>query len=274
MLGRKDLSLTPPEAAARVQLVRFPLGTRYIVAWTLRTSMQTTDVTETLDLARAKTDIDHIPVAHRPRLLSDNGPCYVSGDLASYLETHGLGHTRGAPYHPMTQGKIERYHRSMKNVVKLEKYFSPWELVRAIARFVDDYNHRRLTFAPDGTRAPENSNSGSPNCRSLSTVSTGIEYTLDKPSVKTISLPSRRQRGSRPEMADICCRNPGPGSGCTKMPSGVRYTIHRPSGENVWPALDSVTKCLGTRSSTGPSSGCTRMPSLIRSTCVPSADRS
>ena len=47
-------------------------------------------------------------------------------------------------YHPMTQGKIERYHRSMKNVVKLEKYYSPWELERAVARFVDDYNHRRV----------------------------------------------------------------------------------------------------------------------------------
>ena len=46
-------------------------------------------------------------------------------------------------YHPMTQGKIERYHRSMKNVVKLEKYCSPWELQRALARFVEDYNHRR-----------------------------------------------------------------------------------------------------------------------------------
>ena len=49
----------------------------------------------------------------------------------------------------MTQGKIERYHRSMKNVVKLETYYSPWELERAIARFVDDYNHRRLHEALD-----------------------------------------------------------------------------------------------------------------------------
>ena len=44
----------------------------------------------------------------------------------------------------MTQGKIERYHRSMKNVVKLENYYSPWELERAVVRFVDHYNHRRL----------------------------------------------------------------------------------------------------------------------------------
>ena len=122
---------------------------RYIIAWALRTSMQTVDVTETLDLARAKTGVDRIRVVHRPRLLSDNGPCYVSAELATYLETHGLGHTRSAPYHPMTQGKIERYHRSMKNVVKLEKYHNPWELERAIARFVDDYNHRRLHEALD-----------------------------------------------------------------------------------------------------------------------------
>jgi transposase InsO family protein len=54
---------------------------------------------------------------------------------------HGLTHTRGAPYHPMTQGKIERYHRSMKNVVKLDMYYSPWELERAIGRFVEHYHH-------------------------------------------------------------------------------------------------------------------------------------
>ena len=122
---------------------------RYIVAWLLRTSMQASDVTETLDLARAKTGIDQVRVVHRPRLLSDNGPCYVSGELAAYLQTHQLTHTRGAPYHPMTQGKIERYHRSMKNVVTLEKYDSPWALERAIARFVDHYNHCRLHEALD-----------------------------------------------------------------------------------------------------------------------------
>ena len=116
---------------------------RYILAWTLRTSMQASDVTETLDLARAQAGVDRVRVVHRPRLLNDNGPCYISQELADYLDTHGLAHTRGAPYHPMTQGKIERYHRSMKNVVKLEKYFSPWELQRALARFVEDYNHRR-----------------------------------------------------------------------------------------------------------------------------------
>jgi putative transposase len=116
---------------------------RYILAWTLRTSMGATDVMETLDVARAAAGVERVPVVHRPRLLSDNGPCYVSGELARYLDTHGLLHTRSAPYHPMTQGKIERYHRSLKNVVKLDRYYVPWELERAIARFVEAYNHRR-----------------------------------------------------------------------------------------------------------------------------------
>ena len=87
---------------------------------------------------------DRVRVEHKPRLLSDNGPCYVAKDLAVYLKQHGLGHTRGRPYHPMTQGKIERYHRSMKNVVRLENHYSPWELERALARFVEYYNHERL----------------------------------------------------------------------------------------------------------------------------------
>jgi len=117
---------------------------RYILAWTLTTTMAATDVATTLDLARAKAGVDRVAVHHRPRLLSDNGPCYVSGELATYLAAHGLTHTRGKPYHPMTQGKIERYHRSMKNVVKLEHYYSPWELERAIGRFVEHYNDRRL----------------------------------------------------------------------------------------------------------------------------------
>jgi transposase InsO family protein len=114
------------------------------LAWTLTMTMQATDVMTTLDLARAKAGVDHVRVVHRPRLLSDNGPCYVSQALGTYLTRHGLAHTRGAPYQPMTQGKIERYHRSMKNVVKLDVYYSRWELERAIGRFVEHYNHRRL----------------------------------------------------------------------------------------------------------------------------------
>ena len=85
---------------------------RYILAWTLRTSMQASDVTETLDLARAQAGVDRVRVVHRPRRLSDMAHADISQELADYLDTHGLAHTRGAPYQgPMTQGKIERYHR-------------------------------------------------------------------------------------------------------------------------------------------------------------------
>ena len=111
--------------------------------------MSATDVQETLDMAIAKTGVDKIKVRHRPRLLTDNGPCYLSGDLKEYLKNHNIGHTRGAPYHPMTQGKIERYHRTMKNVVKLEHYYLPWELEKSIAQFVDHYNNQIVTTCFD-----------------------------------------------------------------------------------------------------------------------------
>jgi len=117
---------------------------RKILAWKLGPTMRVEDVTETLDLARAATGVDRVRVAHKPRLLSDNGPCYLAKDLKQYLKKYAMNHTRERPYHPMTQGKIERYHRSMKNVVRLENHYSPWELERAVARFVDYYNHERL----------------------------------------------------------------------------------------------------------------------------------
>jgi len=116
---------------------------RYIIAWKLFTTMATTDVTELLDQAVEKTGVEHIAVRHRPRLLSDNGPAYVSHELAAYLQDRGMKQSHGAPYHPMTQGKIERYHRSMKNEINLQKYYMPWELEREIERFVNYYNNER-----------------------------------------------------------------------------------------------------------------------------------
>lgn len=78
-----------------------------------------------------------------PRLLSDNGSCYISNNLTLYLDSVGMDHVRGAPFHPQTQGKIERYHRSMKNVIKLEHYYSPEELKYQLEEFVDYYNNNR-----------------------------------------------------------------------------------------------------------------------------------
>jgi putative transposase len=116
---------------------------RYIIAWKLYTTMNAEDVKDLLEEAVRKTGVGHVAVRYRPRLLSDNGSCYLSKDLAEYLANKGMDHTRGKPYHPMTQGKIERYHRSMKNVVNLQKYYFPWELEQEIARFVEYYNNER-----------------------------------------------------------------------------------------------------------------------------------
>jgi transposase InsO family protein len=116
---------------------------RYIIAWKLSPTMGATDVTETLDQALAITGVDQMRVQHRPRLLSDNGSAYLSGELRDYLGERRMAHTRGAPYHPQTQGKIERYHRTMKNVVKLQHYYFPWELEAALRDFVAYYNNER-----------------------------------------------------------------------------------------------------------------------------------
>ena len=116
---------------------------RFILAWKLTKTMSSDDVMDTLDIARENTGIDKVHVQHRPRLLSDNGPCYLSRDLKEYLEKRNMIHIRGARYHPQTQGKIERYHRSLKNVVNLQHYYLPGELEQEIGNFVDHYNNNR-----------------------------------------------------------------------------------------------------------------------------------
>ena len=116
---------------------------RYIVAWKLCTTMAASDVTDTLNLALRASGLEQVAVVHRPRLLSDNGPCYVSGELAQWLERERMRHTRGAPFHPMTQGKIERWHQTLKNRILLENYYLPGDLEAEIATFVDHYNTRR-----------------------------------------------------------------------------------------------------------------------------------
>src|SRR4051794_5724668 len=116
---------------------------RFIVAWKLCATMQAEDVTATLDLALAAAGLDHVTVVHRPRLLSDNGASYISVDLAAWLDGKGMQHVRGAPYHPQTQGKIERWHQTLKNRILLENYYLPGDLERQVATFVEHYNHGR-----------------------------------------------------------------------------------------------------------------------------------
>ena len=96
---------------------------RYIIAWKLCTTMRADDVTDTLKLALEASGCDSAEVVHKPRLLSDNGSSYIAGDLAAWLKEQGMDPVRGAPNHPQTQGKIERWHQTLKNRILMENYF-------------------------------------------------------------------------------------------------------------------------------------------------------
>jgi len=116
---------------------------RYIVAFKLCTTMKASDATDTLELALQASGCDQANVVHKPRLLSDNGASYISEDLAEWLGDRDMEHVRGAPYHPQTQGKIERWHQTLKNRILLDNYFFPADLKVQIEAFVDHYNHQR-----------------------------------------------------------------------------------------------------------------------------------
>jgi putative transposase len=116
---------------------------RYVIAWKLCTSMAASDVTDTLEMALTASGCDQARVRHRTRLLSDNGPSYIAGELAEWLADHAIDHVRGAPCHPQTQGKIERWHQTLKNRILLENYYLPGALEAQLEAFVAHYNHRR-----------------------------------------------------------------------------------------------------------------------------------
>ena len=116
---------------------------RYIIAWKLCTTMKAGDVTDTLEMALQASGCDQANVIHKPRLLSDNGSSYIAGELAEWMENQDMDHVRGAPYHPQTQGKIERWHQTLKNRILLENYYLPGDLEAQIEAFVTHYNHNR-----------------------------------------------------------------------------------------------------------------------------------
>src|SRR5689334_1479734 len=105
--------------------------------------MAASDVTDTLELALTASGCTQARVRHRPRLLSDNGPSYIAGDLADWLASQTMQHIRGAPCHPQTQGKIERWHQTLKNRILLENYYLPGQLEAQIHAFVEHYNQDR-----------------------------------------------------------------------------------------------------------------------------------
>jgi len=113
---------------------------RFILAWDLCSQMTSKDVMPSVDKALQFTCIKKV---NAPKLLSDNGSCYISDEIKGFLRGKGIRPINGKPMHPQTQGKIERYHRTMKNVVKLDNYYSPEDLGKAIAEFVYYYNYER-----------------------------------------------------------------------------------------------------------------------------------
>jgi len=123
---------------------------RYIIAWKLCTGMTADDVTATLDLALKASGLDQATVVHRPRLLSDNGSSYVSADLAKWLDRQDMDHVRGAPYHPMTQGKIERWHQTVRRQNIWDK--GRRHLGEALARLVEDVRRPADDAASVGLR--------------------------------------------------------------------------------------------------------------------------
>jgi transposase InsO family protein len=115
---------------------------RYIVHWELRESMTEADVEIVLQRAREK-----FPLA-APRIISDNGPQFVAKDFKEFIRLGGMTHVRTSPYYPQSNGKLERWHGTLKrDCIRPNVPLSIDEARSLVARFVDDYNHRRLHSA-------------------------------------------------------------------------------------------------------------------------------
>jgi len=116
---------------------------RFILSWKLQKDMSANSLIEVIQEAVDSTGMTEVPVEDRIRLLSDNGVGYVSRAFRDYLNLVGIGHILAAPYHPQTNGKVERYQQSLKREVNQLPYELPGHLETAIAAFVDYYNYRR-----------------------------------------------------------------------------------------------------------------------------------
>ena len=116
---------------------------RSILAWKLQVDMTADSLIQVVQVAVDITGMTEVPLEDRTRLLSDNGSGYVSRAFRDYLSLVGIRHIRAAPYHPQTNGKLERYHQSIKQEVNQVPYEAPSDLEEAITGFVDYYNNRR-----------------------------------------------------------------------------------------------------------------------------------
>ena len=116
---------------------------RFILAHKLQRDMTSYSFIEVVQEAMDRTDMDQVALTDRTRLLSDNGPGYVSRAFRDYLTLVGIRHILATPFHPQTNGKLERYHQSIKRDVNQVPYELPADLEAAIAAFVGYYNYRR-----------------------------------------------------------------------------------------------------------------------------------
>jgi transposase InsO family protein len=116
---------------------------RFILSWDLKTDMTGGSIEDVVQRAVDLTGMTDVPVEDRTVLLSDNGAGYISQQLNEYLKLVGIRHIIASPYHPQTNGKIERYHRTIKGEINRVPYDMPGELKAAIRAFVEYYNYRR-----------------------------------------------------------------------------------------------------------------------------------
>ena len=116
---------------------------RFILAHRLQRDMTSDSFIEVVQEAVDRTGMDQVPITDRTRLLSDNGPGYVSRAFRDYLGMVGIRHILAAPFHPQANGKLERYHQTLKRDVNQLPYELPSDLEAAIVAFVRYYNYRR-----------------------------------------------------------------------------------------------------------------------------------
>jgi RNA-directed DNA polymerase len=116
---------------------------RMILAWDLKVDMTSASISEVVERAVEFTGMKNVPVEDRTRLVSDNGSSYLSRAFEDYLRMLEIRHIRCSPHHPQTNGKIERFHETLKARLNLLVYTSPEELRRAMAEFIEFYNQRR-----------------------------------------------------------------------------------------------------------------------------------
>jgi len=115
---------------------------RYIVHWEIRQAMTEADVEIILQRAREK-----FPDA-TPRVISDNGPQFISKDFKDFIRICGMTHVRTSPYYPQSNGKLERYHRTIKSTcIRVRTPLSLGDARAIVADFVGHYNTRRLHSA-------------------------------------------------------------------------------------------------------------------------------